>query len=64
MIKLDPDKKEHQLILGIITQEKSISLDEIADKTNILHHKLLPILLDLEIYGYIKCLSGRLYQIN
>jgi hypothetical protein len=33
MIKLDPDKKEHQLILGIITQEKSISLDEIADKT-------------------------------
>ncbi|GGG45844.1 DNA-processing protein DprA [Epilithonimonas arachidiradicis] len=63
-VELDADKKEHLLILEIITVEKSLSLDEIADKTNILHHKLLPILLDLELYGYIKCLSGRQYQIN
>lgn len=63
-IKLDPDKKEHQLILEIISNSNSISLDEIAEKTDILHHKLLPILLDLEIYGHIKCLSGRQYIIN
>ncbi|SHK27507.1 DNA-processing protein DprA [Epilithonimonas mollis] len=62
-IVLDPSKHEHQKILDIIAAEKSISLDDIADKTNILHHKLLPILLDLELYGHIKCLSGRQYQI-
>lgn len=64
VIQLPPDKKEHQKILDILDSEQAYSLDEIADKTNILHHKLLPILLDLEIYGYIKCLSGRQYLRN
>ncbi len=63
-ITIDADKKDHHRILEIMTENKSISLDELAEKTDILHHKLLPILLDLEIYGYIKCLSGRLYQLN
>ncbi len=63
-IKLDADKKDHHKILELITQNKSTSLDELAEKSDILHHKLLPILLDLEIYGYIKCLSGRQYQLN
>ncbi|MDP9957221.1 DNA-processing protein DprA [Epilithonimonas hungarica] len=61
---LDSDKKEHQMILDIIEDNESISLDDIAEKSGILHHKLLPILLDLEIYGHIKCLSGRQYLIN
>ena len=61
-IKIDSDKKDHLKLLEIITENKSISLDELADKSGILHHKLLPILLDLEIYGYVKCLSGRQYQ--
>ncbi|MPS72530.1 MAG: DNA-protecting protein DprA [Chryseobacterium sp.] len=61
---LDPDKKEHQMILDIIDDNESISLDDIAEKSGVLHHKLLPILLDLEIYGHIKCLSGRQYLID
>lgn len=63
-IEIDPEKKDHHKILAIITENKSISLDELADQSGILHHKLLPILLDLEIYGYINCLSGRQYQLN
>lgn len=64
IVKLDPDKKEHLQILDILDHQEALSLDEIADKTNILHHKLLPILLDLELYGHIKCLSGRQYLLN
>lgn len=63
-IKIDPSRKDHLKVLEIITGSKSISLDELAEKSGILHHKLLPILLDLEIYGYVKCLSGRQYQLN
>ncbi len=63
-IEIDPEKKEHHKILAFITENKSISLDELAEKSSILHHKLLPILLDLEIYGYINCLSGRQYQLK
>jgi len=62
-ITIDPDKKEHLKILEIITDNNSVSLDILAEKSDILHHKLLPILLDLEISGYIKCLSGRQYQL-
>lgn len=63
-IKIDPDKKDHHKILEIITENNSISLDDLAEKSEIQHHKILPILLDLEIYGYIKCLSGRQYQLS
>ncbi|WP_333850922.1 DNA-processing protein DprA [Epilithonimonas sp.] len=63
-IEIDPEKKNHHKILEIMTENKTISLDELAEKSGILHHKLLPILLDLEIYGYINCLSGRQYQLN
>lgn len=61
--EINPAQKDHLKTLEIIRQSASASLDEIAEKTAILHHKLLPILLDLELYGYIKCLSGRQYQI-
>ncbi|WP_379967732.1 DNA-processing protein DprA [Epilithonimonas sp. UC225_85] len=63
-INLDPERKDHHRILELITENKTISLDELAEKSDILHHKILPILLDLEIYGHIKCLSGRQYQLN
>lgn len=63
-IQLPADKQDHQKILDLLDDEQPYALDEIAEKTNILHHKLLPILLDLEIYGYIKCLSGRQYLRN
>ena len=63
-IEIDPEKKDHHKILELITEKKSVSLDELAEKSEIQHHKILPILLDLEIYGYIKCLSGRQYQLN
>ncbi len=61
-ILLDPQKVEHHKILKIINENALVSLDELAEKSDIMHHKLLPILLDLEIYGHIKCLSGRQYQ--
>lgn len=63
-IEIDPEKKDHHKILEIITENTSISLDDLAEKSEIRHHKILPILLDLEIYGYIKCLSGRQYQLS
>ena len=62
-IILDNAKAEHQKVLDIMITEKPVTLDEIAEKTGILHHKLLSILLDLEIYGFVQCLSGRQYQL-
>lgn len=61
--EINPAQKDHLKILEIISQAQSASLDEVAEKSGILHHKLLTILLDLELYGYVKCLSGRQYHI-
>lgn len=48
-------------ILKIIQENTSISLDEISSKSLNPSHKILPILLELELSGYIKTLSGRQY---
>lgn len=50
-----------KIILDLIFENSGISLDEISNQTNIPSHKLLPILLELELLGYIKSLSGRQY---
>lgn len=50
-------------IYKIIEQNAPISLDEISEKLDIPTFKLLPMLLDLELLGYIKALSGRQYAI-
>jgi DNA processing protein len=49
------------LILNNLDKSKPLSLDEIAEKIKIPTYKILPELLQLEIYGFIKALSGRQY---
>jgi DNA processing protein len=48
-----------QLIFNLISQHPSISLDEIIEKTDLASHKILPVILDLELLGKVKSLSGR-----
>ena len=55
--------KEIQPIYNLIAEQKQISLDDLSQKLEILPFKLLPILLDLELKGYIKALSGKQYCI-
>ena len=53
---------EHQQnIFAILDKKMPYSLDEIAQKLEIPTYKILPDLLQLEILGYIKALSGRQY---
>ncbi|MDO4763677.1 MAG: DNA-processing protein DprA [Flavobacteriaceae bacterium] len=60
-IELDENIKP---IYRVIEENSPISLDDISLKLDIPAFKLLPILLDLELMGYIKSLSGRQYAIN
>ena len=53
--------KHQQNILAILDRKTPNSLDEIAQKLEIPTYKILPDLLQLEILGYIKALSGRQY---
>ena len=50
-----------QQILNSIDKNTPISLDELSEKVEIAAYKILPDLLQLEISGYIKALSGRQY---
>lgn len=50
-------------ILKILNKNQPFSLDEISEKLQIPSYKILPDLLELEISGYIKALSGRQYLI-
>ena len=53
---------ENQLaIRNILDKYTPISLDEISEKLEIPSYKILPDLLQMEISGYIKALSGRQY---
>lgn len=53
---------EHQQnILTILDKKIPFSLDEIAQKLEIPTYKILPDLLQLEMSGYLKALSGRQY---
>lgn len=48
-----------ELIYQSIASSPQISLDELSDKTELPAHKLLPIILELELLGKVKTLSGR-----
>ena len=50
-----------QLILNQLNKSTPFSLDEISFQLNIPTYKILPDLLDLEMMGYIRALSGRQY---
>lgn len=60
-IELDEKLKP---IYKIIEENSPISLDDISLKLDLPTFQLLPILLDLELLGYIKSLSGRQYTIS
>ena len=51
-------------IYDCICSEPSISLDEISERMQLTSHKILPILLELELSGFVKSLSGRQYIAN
>ncbi len=48
-------------IMKVLDRKKSISLDEISENIGLPTFKILPDLLDLEISGRVKALSGRQY---
>lgn len=50
-----------QTVLKVLDKNSPLSLDEISVKLQIPSYKILPDLLQLEISGYIKALSGRQY---
>ncbi len=61
-IKPQKELPENQnKVLNVLDKSVPISLDEIAEKLGISTYKVLPDLLELEISGYIKTLSGRQY---
>lgn len=57
-IKIQLTEIQH-LIFNIIQDNSQISLDQIIEKTRLSSHKILPIILDLELLGKVKSLSGR-----
>lgn len=56
--------EDQKIIYNIIVENPYISLDEIAGKTSSASHKILSQLLELELSGLIKALSGRQYTAN
>lgn len=53
---------ENQLsLLNILDKNTASSLDDISEKLGLPSYKILPDLLQLEISGYVKALSGRQY---
>ncbi|MBW8358705.1 MAG: DNA-processing protein DprA [Weeksellaceae bacterium] len=53
--------EDQKIIYDIICKSPNISLDEIAHITSVSSHKILPVLLELELSGLLKSLSGRQY---
>lgn len=51
-----------EIVFNIIKTKNTSHLDEIIDLTKLPSHRLLPVLLDLELNEYIKSSAGRHYQ--
>jgi len=51
--------ENQELIYQFISTNPQISLDDLAEKTERSSHKILPIILELELLGKVKSLSGR-----
>lgn len=51
--------ENQQFILNFISDHPQISLDDLIEKTGLASHKILPVILDLELLGKVKSLSGR-----
>ncbi|MDO5615306.1 MAG: DNA-processing protein DprA [Cruoricaptor ignavus] len=55
--------EEQHNIYNTIKEHPQISLDDISEKCNLPAYKILPILLEMEISGYIQSFSGRQFQV-
>jgi DNA processing protein len=51
--------EDQELILSVISVNPKISLDDIIGKIELPSHKILPVLLELELLAKVKSLSGR-----
>lgn len=54
--------EKQQLIYNVISENPTISLDELSEKTGIASYKILPEILELELLGKIKTHSGRQFS--
>lgn len=54
--------EDQENIYNIIKQNSFITLDELSEKADLPTYKILPIILELEISGYLKSFSGRQFQ--
>lgn len=55
---------QQKLIYNAIKKRPNINLDDLAETTDIPAFQLLPILLEMEISGHVRALSGRQFVIN
>ncbi|WPO84581.1 DNA-processing protein DprA [Chryseobacterium sp. JJR-5R] len=51
--------ESQELILSVISDHPKISLDDMIEKISLSSHKILPVILELELLGKVKSLSGR-----
>ncbi|RQP14567.1 MAG: DNA-protecting protein DprA [Chryseobacterium sp.] len=56
--------EEQELLFCAIRENDGIQLDDLAVHTALPTHKLMPLLLQLEMDGHIRTLSGRQYQVT
>lgn len=54
--------ENQELIFKIILENPQISLDDLAYKTDLSSHKILPLILELELLGKVKSFSGRQFS--
>jgi DNA processing protein len=55
--------ENQEIIFNIILNNPQISLDDIVEKLNLSSHKILPIILELELLGKLKSFSGRQFMV-
>jgi len=53
--------ENQQQLLAVLDRQAALSLDEICLKLDLPTYRVLPDLLQLELLGYVKALSGRQY---
>lgn len=54
--------ENQELILKVIIDNPQISLDDLTGKISLSSHKILPVILELELLGKIKSFSGRQFM--
>ncbi|GAB0154936.1 DNA-processing protein DprA [Chryseobacterium sp. Alg-005] len=54
--------ENQETIYKVITEHPKISLDDLSGKINLASHKILPVILELELLGKVKTFSGRQFM--